>query len=119
MVDLRLSDYGATPDKPDVFVQVNYTQTRSCVLWVFNCSTRNRRPSLAAMSDVATAFKTHGIRIHIDAGQDSVMNPDTGDPWGSLSRAGKVLSAPARLQGWNDSTGMNWTTQYDCIARRP
>ena len=84
--DLKLSDYGATPNVPDVFVEVGWTQTRSCVAFNWFCSTTNRRPSLAALRDVQNAFKAHGVRLHIDAGPESLMNPDTGATWGSLSQ---------------------------------
>jgi len=108
--DLKLSDFGATPDKPDVFVQVGWTKTRSCILFFF-CSTRNRRPSLAALRDVQNAFDDHGVRLHIDAGPKSLMNPDTGALWGSRSRAGDGIAAPSRIPG-QVGNDFNWNTAF-------
>lgn len=109
--DLKLSDFGATPDKPDIFIQVGWTKTKSCFLFFF-CSTRNRRPSLAAMRDVQEAFDRHGIRLHVDAGPGSLMDPDTGASWGSRSRAGNGVEGPARIAGINGSK-FDWTAAFD------
>jgi hypothetical protein len=108
--DLKLSDFGATPDKPDVFVQVGWTKTRTCFL-LFFCSTRNRRPSLAALRDVQNAFDDHGVRLHIDAGPGSLMNPDTGALWGSRSRAGDGINAPSRIAG-QVGNQFNWGAAF-------
>jgi uncharacterized repeat protein (TIGR01451 family) len=106
--DLRLSDFGATPDKPDVFVQVGYVSTRTCTL-IFSCSTQSPRPSLSALADVQQAFRSHGIRLHIDAGAQSVMNPDTGATWGSRSRGGGSVSGPERLTGLGEDEPASWS----------
>jgi hypothetical protein len=116
--DLKLSDYGATPDRPDVFVQVNWTQTRSCRL-IFFCSTTNRRPSLAALRDVQRAYATHGVRLHVDAGPDSTMNPDDNTTWGARSQVHNGLSAPARIAGvYADDTAFDWSVAYDGLRRQ-
>ena len=110
--DYKLSDFGATPDVPDVFVQVNWTQTKHCTLFFF-CSTTYRRPSLAALRDVQTAFKAHGVRLHIDAGPDSLMNPDNNATWGQASRVANTgISAPETLPGDRDGV-FDWTAAYD------
>ncbi|HEU4738786.1 MAG TPA: hypothetical protein VFS54_06860 [Solirubrobacterales bacterium] len=109
--DLKLSDFGATPDKPDIFIQVGWTRTKSCFLFFF-CSTRNRRPSLAALRDVQQAFDAHGIRLHVDAGPGSLMNPDTGATWGARSRAGNGVEGPARIAGLSGSD-FDWTAAFD------
>lgn len=98
--DLKLSDYGATPDKPDVFVQVGWTTT-TCGFFQFNCHALNHAPSLAALVQVQAAFKAHGIRLHVDAGPRSIMNPDTNTKWGSLSAVdpGRMPEAPSLLAG--------------------
>jgi hypothetical protein len=114
IADYKLSDFGATADKPDVFVQVNWTQTRSCML-IFFCSTTQRRPSLAALRDVQDAFKANGVRLHIDAGPDSLMDPDTGATWGSRSQVSNSgINAPALIPGYNSETDeFDWTVAYD------
>lgn len=109
VADLRLSDYGATPDKRDIFVQVGWLDGRSCFL--FFCSTHNHRPSLAALREVQKAFAAHGIRLHIDAGSNSLMNPDNGARWGSRSRA-HGTTGPERIPGETKS-GFDWTEAFD------
>src|SRR5690349_7798848 len=112
--DYKLSDFGTTPDVPDVFVQVNWTQTRHCTLFFF-CSTTYRRPSLAALRDVQGAFRAHGVRLHIDAGPDSLMNPDNNATWGQASRVTNTgISAPETLPGDNGGD-FDWTEAYDGI----
>lgn len=117
VVDLKLSDYGATPDKPDVFVQVGETKSTSCHL-IFFCSTTNRHPSLAALRDVQEAYAAHGIRLHIDAGPNSVMNPDTGAKWGNLSQATQVLTIPATIPGATSNGEFDWTQSFDGYANQ-
>lgn len=115
--DLKLSDYGATPDKPDVFVQVDSTSERSCFL--FFCSTRNHRPSLAAMRDVQEAFDDHGVRLHVDAGPESLMDPDSGATWGDRSQVHDSVEAPDRLPGYDEATGgFDWGQAFDGIRAR-
>lgn len=110
--DLKLSDYGATPDRPDVFVEVGWSQIRSCTLWVFRCSTTTLRPSLAALADVQHAFAGHGVRLHIDAGRDSLMNPDTGATWGSRSQVSAGVDAPFTIPGAGNRD-FDWTAAFD------
>ncbi|WP_433060120.1 zinc-dependent metalloprotease family protein [Dactylosporangium sp. CS-033363] len=111
--DFKLSDFGATPDKPDVFVQVNWTQSRRCSFWIFNCSTVHRRPSLAALRDVQDAFKAHGVRLHVDAGPASLMNPDTNATWGSLSQVANAgIDVPDTIPGANGND-FDWTWYDD------
>ncbi len=112
--DLKLSDYGATPDKKDVFVQVGWTRSHSCALVVFFCSDTNHRPSLGALRDVQDAFGRHGIRLHVDAGADSVMNPDTGARWGSRTAVRDAVAAPTPIPGYARTTGtFDWTVAFD------
>lgn len=114
IIDLKLSEFGATPNRADIFIQVGWTETRSCVLWW--CSTTNRRPSLDALHDVQKSFALKGIRLHIDAGPASVMNPDTGAKWGAKSRSGVAYSAPSRIRGYNSTTqDFDWTAEFDGI----
>ncbi len=110
--DVKLADYGATPDKPDVFVQVDSVYDKSCFLIFFCHTTPSRRPSLAALRDVENAFKARGVRLHIDAGPDSVMNPDTGAKWGALAHGGGGVGGDSRIAG-DGSGGFDWTAAFD------
>lgn len=112
--DLALADYGATPDKKDVFVQVGWTRTRTCAFLSFLCSDRTHRPSLPALRDVQTAFAAQGIRLHIDAGPDSLMNPDTGATWGALSQVSGAVAAPTPIAGYDPAAQrFDWTASFD------
>ena len=116
--DLKLSDYGATSDRPDVFVQVGWTTTRSCAFRYLCVGSTNRRPSLAALRNVQRAFADHGVRLHVDAGPESLMNPDNGATWGSRSRAGSI-EAPALIPGWNAQTeSFDWKAAFDDYRQR-
>ena len=104
-LDLKLSDYGATPNKPDIFVQAAGTTSRTCTLLVFNCQTaQTRRPNPYALLDVQRAFAQHGIRVHIDGGTSTVMNPDTGELWGARSAGTRTYAVPEPISANFSST---------------
>ena len=94
---------GADPDRPDIFLQIDAMVDE----------THDQRPDPAALARVVDAFARSpyasptgsvGIRLHIDAGPDSVMTED-GRRWGALSRA--------RLLPWRDNLGTAATGTYD------
>ncbi len=107
--DLDLAEMGATPDKPDIFVQVGWLDGRSCFL--FFCSSHTHRPSLAALREVQKAFARRGIRLHVDAGPSSLMNPDNGARWGSRSRAGGT-EGPERIPGASGNS-FDWAAAFN------
>lgn len=113
--DLKLSDFGASPNRPDVFVQVNWERTRSCDL--FFCPYSSDKPNLNALRDVQKAFKDHGINLHIDAGPDSLMDPYTGSTWGSLSRGRSVDVASDYIAG-DIAANFDWHLEYDGIRQQ-
>jgi hypothetical protein len=87
---LDLKAMGADPNVKDIFVEVDWMERPPpCAIWQV-CTGRTFAPSLGALEDVTAAFAAHGIRLHIDSGPNSTMNPVTGETWGSRSRANKV-----------------------------
>jgi len=98
--EVDLPAMGASPDHKDLFVEVDWMiKPRTCVLWIICSNSRNFAPQQRAMNDVVTAFANapltdpdgqSGIRLHIDSGPNSVMNPVTHATWGGRSQAGQV-----------------------------
>ena len=80
-VDLDLPAMGADPDHKDLFVEVD--------------AMAGHELDQAAVDAVVQAFRdapvtnpdrVDGIALHVDNGPGSVMDPTTGEPWGSLSQ---------------------------------
>jgi PKD repeat protein len=87
-VFVDLPAMGADPLHKDLFVHAD---------WMNPASTY--KPSNRAIKIVADAFEnspvpnpdgTTGIHLHVDSGPTSIMNPVTGQLWGTLSSAGEV-----------------------------
>ncbi|MDO5699176.1 MAG: cell wall-binding repeat-containing protein, partial [Dermatophilus congolensis] len=79
----NLAQYGADPNRKDIFIQVGPTKTASVV----------RMPNVAALRRVQEAFWAQGIKVHIDGGPTSLMDPQTGELWGAKS----AMKAPVEF----------------------
>jgi hypothetical protein len=88
-VDLDLPAMGADPNHKDIFVEIDYMVDSSL-------SGHTHKPKAAALQTVIDAFEnapvsnpdgTTGIRIHIDAGSDTIMDPVTNATWGTRSES--------------------------------
>lgn len=86
---LDLPAMGAHPRHKDLFVEIDYMVAAS----------HTHQPKLAALAKVVAAFAaapvpnpdgTTGIRLHVDAGAESVMDPVQGTKWGERSRANSL-----------------------------
>jgi hypothetical protein len=108
---IDLPAMGATVNKPDIFVQVD---------WMAD-STHSHALSAAAIKTVVTAFANSpfksrtgsiGINLHVDAGPNSIMNFATNQTWGALSRA-RQLTEVTNL-GTGGINNYNWTA-FDAI----
>lgn len=93
---LELARWGATPEKPDLFVQLNWMEPEAATTGCsddsydrsvsgFNefvaCASANKnqyRPSRKALNDLVEEFADNGYNLHIDAG--SWYNNFTTDP---------------------------------------
>ena len=110
-VFIDLPAMGADPLHQDLFVHAD---------WMGQDSARPDavlKPDPRALKMVVDAFAIApilnkngklGIRLHIDAGPDSILNYDTGATWGALSAAGEVPFQQSL--GSFDSPGVyNWS----------
>lgn len=101
-VYINLPAMGASPAHKDLFVHADWMEDSlnpSVVL----------QPSIVEQFRIISAFaqaplknpdgKT-GVNMHLDLGPASIMNPETGQPWGVLSRAGALPWANS--VGWFD-----------------
>ncbi|MDH6116623.1 hypothetical protein ABH930_001022 [Kitasatospora sp. GAS204A] len=103
---IDLPAMGATVNKPDIFVQLD---------WMAD-ATHNHALDPQAIRQVVEAFKnspyskhspTTGINLHIDAGSDSILNFDTNATWGTLSKA-RQLPEQANLGTLDDNGDYQW-----------
>ncbi len=124
---IDLPKMGANPRHKDIFIHADWMATGpdGAIL----------KPSARAIKLVTDAFAIapvtnpdgkNGIRLHVDLGPQSIMNPRTGAKWGTLSRAVEVpyqetLGTPGAVAGF-----YNWSafdavkaTIFDGSHRRP
>ena len=96
IIELDLKAMGADPAVKDIFIEVDAMVLPAICLGVVTeipiiCQGgKDFRPMQSALDDVVKAFAAAPggpIRLHIDAGAVSTMNPLTGAKWGTLSRA--------------------------------
>ena len=102
---LDLSAMGADPNTKDLFVQIDSNTARICFERRDGFSLKRQCYDYGfyvhqdALNMVEQAFRfapvsnpsgKTGIRLHLDAGPDSLMNPDTGELWGGLSRSSRM-----------------------------
>jgi hypothetical protein len=83
---IDLHAMGADPNKPDIFLQVDWMATAA----------HSHKLTQAAIKRVVDAFANSpyvsptgsvGINLHVDEGPDSIMDWSTMTTWGALSRA--------------------------------
>lgn len=111
IVDLDLPAMGADPQHKDIFVEVDY-------MVLAGVGGHTHKPKLDALqiaidtfnnAPVANPDGVNGIRIHIDAGSDTIMNPVTNATWGTRTRS-DVLAHQTNL-----GTGSYDWTAFDGI----
>ena len=84
-IDLHLEEMGADPNKPDIFVEVDWmVRPETKVLWITTEKEVSLKPRQSAMKEVYNSFAKEHINLHIDCGPDSV-DFVTGKKWGELS----------------------------------
>lgn len=119
-IDLDLAAMGADPDHKDLFVEVDWLTAEGKHVGPFTFGGFDARPSSASVNRVVTSANNwpvpnpdgvQGIRMHLDAGTDTIMNPKTGATWGSRSRANAIVNGK-RVPDWPDD---NWWGQLDTI----
>lgn len=92
-VFIDLPSMGADPMHKDIFVHADWMEPDPLDPTVIF------KPNPRALKIVSDAFAIApvenpdgkiGIRLHVDAGPNSIMNPVTGATWGALSKAGQM-----------------------------
>jgi hypothetical protein len=108
-VDLDLPAMGADADHKDLFVEVDWLTGEGSHVGPFTFGGFDARPSSASANRAITSFNNwpvpnpdgeQGIRLHLDAGSNTIMNPKTGAQWGSRSRANAIYNGK-RVPDWS------------------
>ena len=88
--EIPLPDWGADPNRPDVFLQLNWMASEYDTLGcdtsaARECANANRTsyaPSTQSLDDLVDLFADHGIALHIDAGEHYTNIPNYSDAHG-------------------------------------
>ena len=104
--EIPLPDWGANPNRPDLFLQLNWMASEYNTL---NCDTAaagdaNRTsyaPSKQSLNDLVDLFADHGINLHIDAGAHYTNIDNYADVHGGETIEYRdVYFDPSRHEGW-------------------
>ena len=87
---IPLPDWGADPNRPDVFLQLNWMASEYDTLGcdtsaARECANANRTsyaPSTQSLDDLVDLFADHGISLHIDAGEHYTNIPNYNERFG-------------------------------------
>ena len=107
-VDLDLPAMGADPMHKDIFLELDSMPGR-----VPSPTAIDRVVASFAAAPVANPDGTDGIRLHVDSGPASVMNPVTGATWGTLSDA-DALGFQNVLGTFEPGGNYNWSA-FDTV----
>jgi len=88
--EIPLPDWGADPERPDLFMQLNWMSSEYDTLKcdthaARECANANRTsyaPSTQSLDDLVDLFADHGISLHIDAGEHYTNIPNYSDAHG-------------------------------------
>ena len=88
--EIPLPDWGADPNRPDVFLQLNWMASEYDTLGcdtsaARECANANRTsyaPSTQSLDDLVDLFADHGIALHIDAGEHYTNIPNYNERFG-------------------------------------
>ena len=88
--EIPLPDWGADPNRPDVFLQLNWMASEYDTLGcdtsaARECANANRTsyaPSTQSLDDLVDLFADHGIALHIDAGEHYTNIPNYTERFG-------------------------------------
>ncbi|MFR0558562.1 hypothetical protein ACLUWO_06720 [Pseudoscardovia radai] len=99
-VDIPLNEMGASPSKPDIFVEAD---------WMVSPVGGSYQLSNDMVENLEQRFSSHGIALHIDGGPDTLMDYSSGKYWGALSSANEVpYTAVLGSFGSGGSSGYDW-----------
>jgi len=96
-VFIDLKKMGADPMHKDIFIHADWMATgpSGMALKPNPSAIKMMIDSFARASSVVNPDGKIGVRLHIDLGRDSIMNPESGEKWQALSRSGEVPFQPA------------------------
>lgn len=117
-IDLDLPAMGADPNVPDLFIEVDWMEKEQSCVWFYCWGGKSFKPMQSAIDDVVAAFEDspYGpIRLHVDAGPASVMNPLTGTTWGSRSESSSLPYSKV-LGSYDGQSGYSWA-QFNALQR--
>ena len=88
--EIPLPDWGADPNRPDLFMQLNWMASEYDTLGcdtsaARECANANRTsyaPSKQSLDDLVDLFADHGIALHIDAGEHYTNIPNYNERFG-------------------------------------
>lgn len=107
IIDVDLPAMGADSNVPDLFVEIDYMYQKGKIINASGHSISEGeidfKPNKDALKLVCEQFNKHGIKLHVDAGSDSVIDYTTGknNEWGNLSRS-NVLEYRSNIDTDND-----------------
>ena len=84
-IDLDLPAMGADPRHKDLFVELDVMESHP-----FDPGAASDMIAAFAAGDISNPDGVKGVTLHLDSGEDAVMNPKTGAKWGKRSNANQV-----------------------------
>ncbi|WP_269508880.1 hypothetical protein [Corynebacterium faecium] len=124
--EIPLPDWGADPNRPDVFLQLNWMASEYDTLGcnttaARECAEANRTsyaPSTQALDDLVDLFDDHGINLHIDAGEHYTNIANYTDTHGGESIDYRdVYFSPSRHEAFQLIDNINALGERDNIFR--
>ncbi|WJY58307.1 hypothetical protein [Corynebacterium afermentans] len=124
--EIPLPDWGADPNRPDVFLQLNWMASEYDTLGcnttaARECADANRTsyaPSTQALDDLVDLFDDHGINLHIDAGAHYTNIANYTDTHGGESIDYRdVYFSPSRHEAFQLIDNINALGERDNIFR--
>lgn len=113
IVDLPIHEWGADPNKPDIFIEVDWMNKPSPGKLSFsNERGGSLAPTKAQLQTVYDAFKNHDINIHIDAGSNSV-GFESVQNWASYSGSNEIPYTKVFYVGTESTGYQEWHTLVD------
>jgi hypothetical protein len=109
---------GASPDHKDLFAELDYYAEHGHNVGPWSVGGWSRKPSPDVINKIINAFNimgvanrdgANGVRLHLDGGPETIMDPATGEKWGARSRSNAIYGAPP-ASSWEAST---WWTHVD------
>ena len=114
-VKIDLKAMGADPLHKDIFVHLDWMHSSTGVAYTPNPRAIKMVVDAFATAPVENPDRKPGVRLHVDFGRDSIMDPVLKKTWGPLSKAGEV-PFQVELGSFDDPERKhyNWTA-FDAV----